>query len=679
MGQAAETCASTVCGPPRRRGLLESYRDVIVSRDFAATAAALALILLSVAADLLGSPTLATILALAGVAVGGLFIVVGAVEGLISRELNVDELVSIAIVASVLVGEYLSAAFVAFMMLAGKMLEDFTAQRAANALGELASLSPKAARVRRDGVEEKVPVEALRPGDLVLVRSGEAIPVDGEVVSGQASVNQAAITGESMPVPKGKGSEVYAGTMNELGALEIRTSRVGDDTTLGRIASLVEEAESNRAPIVRVADRYARYFTPVILGLAALVFLATRNPISAVTVLIVACPCALVMATPTAIIAGVANAARRGILIKGGARLEAAGKVDAVAIDKTGTLSLGEPEVHEVITLDGWDQKAVLELATAAEKFSEHPLGRAVVRKGGELGIVAADPDAFEVVPGRGVLAEVSGRSVVLGTADLLRERGIPLDDSALDTVSGLQERGRTALLMAVDGKVRGSLGLADRIRPEAGRAITRLRATGVRRIVMLTGDNKRVAAAVAAQAGIDEYAAELLPEQKVERVRKLQAEGYRVAMVGDGINDAPALAAADAAVAMGAAGSDIAVDTADIALMTGDIAKAAEALGLSRKTLTVIKQNIAFALFWNAVALILAGSGVLSPIAGALVHNVGSVAVVANSARLVTAQEAIPSASMVSWLRWVDLLFPRTSRKDESRGVTTAEVADLI
>ncbi|MHB1413747.1 MAG: heavy metal translocating P-type ATPase, partial [Chloroflexota bacterium] len=528
MDNDSVSCSGTLCHPPRRRGLWQSYRQVFLSRDFVVTAATLMLIIFSALAEWLGlgAPMLGPALALTAVTVGGLFIVVGAVKGLLARELNVDELVSVALVASVIVGEYLSAAFVAFMMLAGKILEDFTAQRASNALEDLANLKPKTARMRRDGVEVEVAIEALVPGDLVLVRSGEAIPVDGEVVSGQASVNQAPITGESMPVPKHKGSEVFAGTMNELGMLEIRTVKVGDDTTLGRIAALVAEAEANRAPIVRIADRYARYFSPAILVLAVLVFLITRNPLSAVTVLIVACPCALVMATPTAIVAGVANAARRGILIKGGARLEAAGEVDAVAIDKTGTLSLGEPQVQEVVSLNGWDEEALLEMATASEKFSEHPLGRAIVRKGEEAGIRAADPNAFEVIPGRGVLAEIGGRRIVLGSADLLSERGIILDRPARETVLGLQSRGKTSLLMAADGEIVGAFGLADRVRPEAAQAIAALRRAGVRRIVMLTGDNPAVAAAATTQVGIDEYAAELLPEQKVAWVRKLQAEG---------------------------------------------------------------------------------------------------------------------------------------------------------
>ena len=438
-----------------------------------------------------------------------------------------------------------------------------------------------------------------------------------------------------MPVAKTKGSEVYAGTLTELGVLEIKTIRVGDSTTLGQIVHLVEEAEENRAPIVRHADRYAKYFTPFILGVAAITWVVTGQPIYAVAVLIVACPCALVMATPTAIIAGVANGARRGILIKGGARLEAAGRVTAIALDKTGTVTLGDPRVIKVVPFEGVLEKKVLELAAIAEKFSEHPLGKAVTTKAKEWGLSIPDADEFTVVPGLGVMAKMEGREIVVGNQELLEEYQVDLPQFLNDTISYLEGEGLTALLVASDKLVVGLIGVADVVREEVSQAIQQLRDSGLEKVVMLTGDSPEVAKRIASTVGIDEWHARLLPQQKVEFIKKMQAEGYKVAMVGDGINDAPALAQADLGIAMGVRGTDVAMDTANIVLMTDNALKASEAISLSRKVIRVIKQNLAFALFFNLIGIVLASTGELSPIGAAIFHNFGSVAVVVNSARL--------------------------------------------
>ncbi len=616
--------------------LLQRYRAVVVSRDFIITATTGLFILLSGVLALAGvTPEIHTAFALAGVAVGGTFIIIGAVRALLQRQVNVDELVTIAIVASVIYGEYLAAAFVAFMMLFGKLLEDFTAERASKALEDLGKLVPARACVRRNGQDLLIPIEEVVPGDLVIVKSGERIPVDGEVVSGRASVNQASISGESMPVAKAKGSEVYAGTLTELGALELKTTKVGDSTTLGQIVHLVEEAEENRAPIVRIADRYAKYFTPFILSIAVIVYLITREPIYAVAVLIVACPCALVMATPTAVIAGVANGARRGILIKGGARLEAAGRVTAVALDKTGTITLGDPQVIKVVPFEGVLEKKVLELAAIAEKFSEHPLGKAVTTKAKEWGLSISDADEFTVVPGLGVMARMEGREIVVGNKELLQEYQVDLPPYLSDTISNLEGEGLAALLVASDKLVLGLIGVADVVREEVSQAIQQLKDVGVEKVIMLTGDSPEVAKRIASTVGVDEWHARLLPQQKVEFVKKMQTEGYKVAMVGDGINDAPALAQADVGIAMGVIGTDVAMDTANIVLMTDNALKASEAISLSHKTLRIIKQNIGFALFFNLIGIVAVASGELSPIGAAIFHNFGSVAVVINSARL--------------------------------------------
>jgi Cd2+/Zn2+-exporting ATPase len=617
--------------------LLKRYKDVLTSREFAITATTGILILVSAMLRLFGAAYwVYTPFALGAVAVGGLLIVVGAIKGTIHREFNVDELVAIAIIASVFYREFLSAAFVAFMMLFGKILEDFTAARARTALEDLGKLAPATACVRRDGREAIIHIDQVVPGDLVIAKSGERIAVDGVVVTGQASVNQAPITGESMPVAKARGSEVYAGTLNELGALEIRATKVGDSTTLGQVVHLVEEAEENRAPIVRTADRYARYFTPLILIVAAIVYVVTRNVNHSLAVLIVACPCALVLATPIAVIAGVANGARRGILIKGGARLEAAGRVTAVALDKTGTITLGEPRVLKVVALDGMGQQQVLELAAIAEKSSEHLLGKAVLAKAEEQNLTIPGADEFHVAPGQGVVAKLNGKVIVVGTEWLLRERQVSLPPNLGATIDGLEAEGLTPVMVASSGKAVGVIGIADTVRPEMKQAIVNLKRSGVKKVVMLTGDSPEVAKRVAAAVGIDEWQARLLPPQKVDAIKKMQQEGYRVAMLGDGINDAPALAQADVGVAMGITGTDIAMDTADIVLVRDDALRAADAINLSRHTLKTIRQNLGFALFFNLIGVALASTGILAPITAALFHNFGSVAVVVNSARLV-------------------------------------------
>jgi len=617
------------------------YRAVFTARDSLITAAAGFLILASALLGLAGTGSrLSTGLALAAVAVGGTPILLGAVKGLVRRQVNVDELVTIAIVASVLYGEYLSAAFVAFMMLFGKLLEDFTAERARTALEKLGTLIPATATVRRGGQDVEVPVSSIACGETVIVKSGERIAVDGTVLGGQASVNQAPITGESMPVAKSRGSGVFAGTLNELGALEIEATGVGGNTTLDQVRRLMEEAGDDKAPIVRMADRYAKYFTPAILILAALVYLLTRRLTSSLGVLIVACPCALVLATPVAVIAGVANGARRGILIKGGARLEAAGRVTAVAMDKTGTITLGEPRVEKILPLADASVRDVLMRAAVAERLSEHPLGRAVMAKAGEWGLEGPHADAFRVFPGRGVMAATDGRVTIVGTEDLLRENRVILPPSLAAMQGTLEEEGFAPLLVAAEGKAIGILGVADTVRKEMKQAVLGFREAGVERIVMLTGDGEAAARRVASSVGIEEWQARLLPRQKVESIKRLQAEGYKVAMLGDGINDGPALAQADVGVAMGVAGTDLAMEAADIVLMTDDMLKAVDAIRLSRKTLRTIRQNLFFALFFNLIGIAAAATGVLSPIGAALFHNIGSVGVVVNSARLVGARK---------------------------------------
>ncbi len=650
---------------------LAQYRAVWSSPDFITSAATILLItaswLTSLAGIGIGLPVdeaswlaavagsetdwLPPALGLAGVAIGGAKIAVGAVRGLLERELNVDELVTIAIVAAVILGEYLSAGLVAFMMLFGKVLEDFTAERAELALAGLGALLPATARRKGEqDTEEEVPLSALRKGDIIIIRPGERLPIDGVVMAGQAAVDQAALTGEPVPQPRGPGDEVLAGGLAHQGALEVRTTRIGAATAIGRIRQLVAAAEEERAPVVRRADYYAKFFTPAVLGLAAAVLLFTYlitgawDWLPAVTVLVVACPCALVLATPTAVIAGVVNAARHGLLIKSGARLETAGRVTAVAFDKTGTLTRGQPTVVRTIPRGEHTEHELLALAAAVERRSEHPLARAILGAAGTVGVedrYSADADSFRAVPGRGAAATVNGQDVVVGSLAWIIDLGIAgtaADEAAWDK---LLRQGYTVLCVGVDGQLVGTLAAADTPRDEAAAMIATLRDAGIGTIKLLTGDSQATARALAEQVGIapEDVQAGLLPEDKVAAIKSLQARGEVVAMIGDGVNDAPALATADVAIAVGVGGTDVALEVSDVALLTEDLGQVAAALTLSRHTLSTIRQNLLLALVWNVGALVAAALSFVGPVAGALIHNIGSVAVVVNAARLATAR----------------------------------------
>ncbi len=568
--------------------------------------------------------------------VGGAPIVLGAIKGLLRKNMNVGVLISIALIASLFIEEYIAGAIVVFIMHIGELLENITVAKTGSAIRELLDLRPKMARVRREGSEVNLPIEEVKLGDKVLVKPGERIPVDGIVVFGQAAVNRAALTGESIPVEVGVGDEVFEGTINELGALEIEATKLGQDTTLAHIIKLVEEAQADKAPAQRVADRFAKYFTPLILGVAVITYFVTGEAINAITVLIVACPCALVLATPTAVIAAVGNAARRGILIKGGRSLEAAGRVNALVVDKTGTITYGNPQVTDIRSFSQKSVNDVLTQAAIAEKFSEHPLAKAIINKAKEIGLKVPDPSDFQVILGRGVVAHTSKHQIILGNRRLLTDYQIALPPEAEEYLTLEESKGETCLLLAEDNHFLGVISVADVLREGASRAIASLKEIGLKKIVMLTGDNPRTAEAIALMAGIDEFAADQLPEDKVNAVKRLK-RAYKVAMIGDGINDAPALAIADVGIAMGVIGSDAAIEAADIALLGDDLAQIAKAILLSRKTLQTITMNIfLFSLALNAVGMYLAASGVMDPIMAAVMHNVASVAVVVNSARLI-------------------------------------------
>jgi len=578
-------------------------------------------------------------IALVPMLLGGGFIIYGTIIATLqTRRITAGVLVVLALIGSAYVAEYLAAAVVAFMMIGGEFLEEITLEKTRNAVRELVRLVPEACRVRRGGQWVELPVERVRPGDLILVRPGERVPVDGKISAGQAAVNQASLTGESMPVDKGPGDLVLGGTINESGAIEVTAERVGEDTTIGRIIQVVYEAQERKGKTQRVADKFATYFTPVILAICAVVWLTTGELMRVMAVLVIACPCALVLATPTAVVAAVGNAAKRGVMIKGGAVLEVAAKVTTLLLDKTGTLTSGRPAVTAVVGFGQVDEKAVLALAAAAEERSEHPIARAVLSRARELGLTWEGASEFIQVYGTGVQAIVSGTVVQVGNRRMLEQGAFENAEAGQCFLQEQEEQGRTALVVARGSLILGGLAVADTLRPNAAEAVRRLKATGISKVIMLTGDNEVTARVVARQAGIDEVQANLFPEDKLRVVTDLKTRGQVVAMVGDGVNDAPALMLSDVGIAMGAAGTDVAFESSGIALMGDDLMMLSGILSLSRRTLAIVQQNIwVFAVLVNTVGILLASGGYLTPVAAAVVHNVASVFVVLNSARLLT------------------------------------------
>jgi Cd2+/Zn2+-exporting ATPase len=577
---------------------------------------------------------LPTALAVASLILGSYPIVKSAIKTLLIPDLNVDTLVSIAAISATAVGAYREAATVIFIMLLGEFLEGVTVGKTRKAIASLIQLSPKTAWVRRENKEVQVPIEDVKPREVVIVKPGERIPVDGKIISGCASINQSTLTGESIPVEKETGDKVYCGTFNESGSCEIETTQVADDTKLAQIKRLILEAQAEKSPIQRVTDRFARYFIPAILLIALATFLITGDPIRAITILIVACPCALVLGTPTAVVAAIGNAARQGILIKGGVFLEQMGRLKTLLMDKTGTLTQGRPKVVEINGLDGVDEKEVLYWAAIAEKRSEHPLARALTEKTEELGLSIPHPQSFENFRGKGVKVEWNSKTMVVGSSEMLKGEGIEISPSAKGLLESKQSEGLTSLLVALDHRLLGIISIADTLREGAKEAIHKIKEQGVSEIWMLTGDSALVAERIGKELGI-RYEAKLLPEEKVLRVKEWKKQGQVVAMVGDGVNDAPALAAADVGIAMGAMGTDVAIETADIALMTDELEKIPTAIRLSRKALRVIKENLIFALVFNTVLVILSAQGWVTMILGAVMHQASSLLVILSSMRL--------------------------------------------
>ena len=537
-------------------------------------------------------------------------------------------LMTVGVLAALAVGQWATAAVVVFFMRVGDYAEHFTTERGRRALKDLMSLAPKTARVEREGLEHEVPIGDVRPGDIVVVRPGETIPVDGEVVAGHATVNQASITGESMPVEAEPGREVFAATVATLGSLRVRAAKIGADTTFGRVIRLVEEAEGNRADVQRIADRFSGYFLPVVGTIAALTFLLSRDPLATAAVLVVACSCSLALATPIAMLATIGGAAKRGVLIKGGRHVEALDRADVLLVDKTGTLTLGTPEVTDIVPLNGVTAEDALALAAAVERDSEHPLAEAVRRAARERGLdVPGNVQAFTAMPGQGVRATVDGHEVSVGSGRLV-------DGAELAAAVELEAQGKTAMVVSRDGVPLAVIGAADTLRPEVPMALEAVRAYGIRRIELLTGDNERTAASLAARLGVG-YRASLLPEDKIAIVREYQAQGHTVVMVGDGVNDAPALAQADVGIAMGAAGTDIAMEAAHVALMRDDWMLVPELLQTARRTMRVVRMNLGFTGVYNVVGLSLAAFGFLPPMLAAAAQSLPDLGILGNSTRL--------------------------------------------
>lgn len=567
----------------------------------------------------------------------GVPIILEAVIGLVTAfDIKADVLVSLALVASVVIGEDFAAGEVAFIMQLGALLEDLTVAKARAGIEKLVRLTPRTARRLTDSGEEVIPAEQVQVGDRLRVLPGETVPVDGVIRVGQTSIDQSVMSGESLPVDKGVGDEVSSGTVNQFGAFDMEATKVGEDSAIQRMIRLVQSADAGKAKIVGLADRWATWVVVVAVAAAGLTWLVTGEIIRAVTILVVFCPCALVLATPTAIMAAIGNATRHGFLVREGDALERLAGVSDVAFDKTGTLTLGTPKVVEVCSCSpDHDRNRVYAWAASAELRSEHPLGKAVVGCYRELGIgEPAQPEEFEMLPGRGVRAVVGGTALIAGNEALLKQDGVSVPESARSAVAHCLAEGCTLIYLAAGGVLAGFLALADTLRPDAADTVRGVREAEAEP-VLLTGDHANAARHIAQALGIQTVRSDCLPEDKLDWIDGQQRAGRQVCMVGDGINDAPALKKAHVGIAMGGVGSDIAVDAADIALVNDDIHALSHLLSLSRRMMTTIRCNLTFSMGLNFLAIFLAMTGVLNPVVGALVHNAGSVLVIVNSALL--------------------------------------------
>ena len=546
----------------------------------------------------------------------------------LNRQILSHTLMTLGVIAALAIGDWVTALIVAIFMRVGDYVEGFTTESARRSLKELSALAPQTARVEQMGLELELPLSRVKIGDIVIVRPGEKIPVDGEILSGHAAVDTSTITGESMPVDVTVGGHVFAATLAKAGSLRIRTERIGMDTTFGRVVKLVEEAEANRADVQRFADKFSGYYLPIVAGIAAATFLFSRDPLATAAVLVVACSCSIALATPVAMLASIGASAKHGLLIKGGKYLETLARADVLLVDKTGTLTLGQPQITDVIALNGLTEEQVVALAASAERYSEHPMAEAIRREAQARNIDLMETEWFESLPGMGVRAQIQGSLVEVGNHRLISGAG------SSPEAQSLAEQGKTLLFLSVDGEIAAILAAADTIRAEVPDSIRELRSLGLRHIELLTGDHEQTASSLAAAIGVA-YRANLLPEDKIRIVKEYQSKGHTVVMVGDGVNDAPALAQADVGIAMGAAGTDIAIEAAHIALMRDDWTLVPQIFRTARRTMTTVKTNLALTGIYNILGLSLAAFGILPPVYAAAAQSLPDIGIMVNSARL--------------------------------------------
>ncbi|GFR37928.1 haloacid dehalogenase [Insulibacter thermoxylanivorax] len=598
-----------------------------------------------IAAGTLGLAVLRDFLLIAAAILAGVPIAVRAYQALRMKVFSIELLVTIAVIGALYIQEYIESAVVTFLFLFGAYLESRTLEKTRSSLQALIDEAPQEAVVRRDGEEITIPADEVAVGDRLIIRSGGKVPADGRIAAGHAVLNEAAITGESLPVTKEPDDHVFSGTIVDSGYIEVIAEKVGEDTTFAKIIELVEEAQEAKSPAEKYLDRFARYYTPAVVVFAVLVYVLTRDLHMAITFLVVACPGALVIGAPVSTVAGIGNGARNGVLIKGGEVMDRLAKIDAVVLDKTGTLTKGAPEVTEVRSFGDLSDEELLLIAAEAERISEHHLGRAIVQAAHERNLqLAEDKPQGEVIKGGGIQASVRGHTVTIGNRKLMQERGILLSDEAgmeavMEAVIHAEQReraGHTAVYVAVDGRVAGVISIADQIREDAKEALAALRRNGVKKFIMLTGDNRHTAKLVGDELGLDEVHAELLPQDKAAYVEKLKAEGYVVAMAGDGINDAPAIAAADIGLAMGEGGTDVSMETADVVLMADKLSQFAHAHSLARATMRNMKQNTWFAVAVVAVLLVGVLSGDIHLASGMFIHEASVLIVILNAMRLI-------------------------------------------
>lgn len=566
----------------------------------------------------------------------GIPIVVGAGNAIIKEHnIKADVLVSLALIASVCIKEYFAAGEVAFIMQIGTLLEDFTAGQARKGIEKLIKLSPQTARVKRDGKDIVIPAAEVSVGNVITVLAGETIPVDGVILSGETAIDQSVMTGESIPVDKKVGDEVTSGTVNQFGTFAMRATKIYGDSSLQRMIQLAEEADANKAPIVSLADKWATWMVIAALVISIITGLVTGEIIRAVTVLVVFCPCAFILATPTAIMAGIGNATKFGILIRSGDALERLSKIKYIAFDKTGTLTYGKPKVTGIVSLSPqYRDSDILRLTAAAEQRSEHPLGKAVLKHYTNNGGVAGEVADFQMFAGQGIKATVEGREILAGKPDMFNNASIEIPVSAMQKADVYFAQGATVIYMAIDGTLSGLIALADSVRPDAQPSIRQLKENGLTPM-LLTGDNEAAARSIASQVGIEQVKSGLLPEDKMAIIKQYNDRNESICMVGDGVNDALALSTAFAGVAMGGVGSDIAVESADAVLVSDDVKRLPYLFRTMKKVMRKVNQNIILSLGINIVAVILSILGLLNPVTGALMHNCGSVFVVVNAALL--------------------------------------------